>query len=200
MIVPMNVRTLVRASFAALLFVAACAPHAPDVVGSTEQLEEKPAPPLVLTDERGKAFSLAAERGREVVLFFGYTHCPDVCPTTLANLEHVYRAKLTPAERAKVDIAFVTVDPERDSQARMAKYVHLFGPNIIGLRGNAAQLATVEKDWHVWHQRTDVTKNGYNVAHSSAIFFIAQNGDLVALHDWQDSDAVVAADLAKYAS
>jgi protein SCO1/2 len=195
----MIARTIARASFLALLFAAACAPRTADVAGTTQQFDVKPAPALVLTDHRGKPFSLAAERGREVVVFFGYTHCPDVCPTTLANLEHVY-AKLSPAERAKVDIAFVTVDPERDSQARMAKYVQLFGPNIIGLRGTAAQLATVERDWHVWHQRTDVTKEGYNVAHSSAIFFVAPNGDLAAMHDWHDSDDVVGADLAKFAS
>jgi protein SCO1/2 len=195
----MHARTAARASFVALMLVVSCAPHTIDLAGSTERFDAKPAPALVLTDQRGKPFSLAAERGREVVVFFGYTHCPDVCPTTLANLEHAYRA-LSAAERAKIDIAFVTLDPERDSQARMAKYVRLFGPNIIGLRGNAAQLATVEKDWHVWHQRTDVTKDGYNVAHSSAIFFVAPNGDLVAMHDWHDADDVVGADLAKYAS
>jgi protein SCO1/2 len=181
------------------MLAVSCAPRTTDVAGSTERFDVKPAPALVLTDHRGKPFSLAAERGREVVVFFGYTHCPDVCPTTLANLEHAY-AKLSSAERANVDIAFVTVDPARDSQARMAKYVHLFGPNVIGLRGSASELATVEKEWHVWHQRTDVTKDGYNVAHSSAIFFVAPDGDLAAMHDWHDSDDVVGADLAKYAS
>jgi protein SCO1/2 len=201
MLAEMNRRVLLSLSFAVLALAAGCAPHAPvDSAPGTATLERKPAPPLALTDTSGKPFVLADQRDREVVLFFGYTHCPDVCPTTLANLARIDRAKLTPEERAKVTIAFVTVDPARDTAARLAKYVHLFGPRIVGLRGTDAQLATVEHDWHVWHQKTHVTKSGYDVSHSSTIFVVAPGGDLVAVHDWADPDDVVAADLEKYAS
>jgi protein SCO1/2 len=201
MLARMSPRAVLRLAFVAIALTAGCAPHASvDNAPGTSTLERKPAPPLALTDATGKPFRLADVRDREVVLFFGYTHCPDVCPTTLANLERIYRAKLSPEQRAKVTIAFVTVDPARDTAARLAKYVHLFGPNVVGLRGTDAEIATVERDWHLWHQKTHVTKTGYDVAHSSTIFVVAPGGDLVAVHDWADPDDVVAADLAKYAS
>jgi protein SCO1/2 len=201
MLAGMNLRVLLPLSFAVLALATGCSPHVrvDDGIG-TATLERKAAPPLVLTDATGKPFRLADRRDREVVLFFGYTHCPDVCPTTLANLARIDRAKLSPEQRAKVVIAFVTVDPARDTPARLAKYVRLFGPSIVGLRGTDAQLAVVEHDWHVWHQKTHVTKSGYDVSHSSTIFVVAPGGDLVAVHDWADSDDVVAADLEKYAS
>ncbi len=183
-----------------LLTLFGCAKHARPVVDGVARLEPKPAPDFTLTRDDGTPYHLAEKRGREVVLFFGYTHCPDVCPTTLANLETAYRTKLTPRQKANVDIVFVTVDPARDTLAQLAKFVHLFGPNVIGLRGNDVQLAAVEKSWHLWHQRTHVTKRGYDMAHGSTVYIVAPNGDLVAAHDWADTTETIGADLAAFAS
>jgi protein SCO1/2 len=158
-------------------------------------LPAKPAPGFTLTDQDGKPFSLAGQHGREVILFFGYTHCPDVCPATMAQLAHVYRA-LSPAQRARVRVAFVTVDPQRDDPRTLKRYVDLFDPAFVGLTGSEAALDPVYGAYHVWHQRIPGSHgSGYLVAHGGSVYLIDPNGDLRVLHDWTDSARSIASDV-----
>jgi len=105
------------------------------------------APDFTLSDQNGRQFTLSHYRGRPVVLFFGYTHCPDVCPTILANLK---RARDVLGGKAHdVVVALVTVDPERDTSAELRQFVTVFDPSFLGLRGTRKQL--------VWPVINDVT-------------------------------------------
>jgi protein SCO1/2 len=142
---------------------------------------------FTLTDQDGKPYTLSAQRGHAVALFFGYAHCPDVCPTTLAALARAKR-KLG-AAGANFDVVLVTVDPARDSPAVLKRYVRLFDPSFTGLTGSAAQLRPVYDAYHVYHEIAPGkgSSNGYIVAHSSAVQFISPAGRLRGTGDWSDT-------------
>ena len=145
------------------------------------------APDFTLTDQDGRPYMLSAHRGHPIALFFGYAHCPDVCPTTLSALARAKR-KLASGGEA-FDVVLVTVDPARDNPATLKRYVRLFDPTFAGLTGTEAQLDPVYAAYHVYHQ-IDSGKgsaNGYVVAHSSAVQFIAPDGRLRGTGDWSDS-------------
>ena len=145
-----------------------------------------PAPDFTLTDQDGRPYSLSAHRGHAVALFFGYAHCPDVCPTTLAALARAKRRLGTQGN--DFDVAFVTVDPQRDTPAVLKRYVRLFDPSFAGLTGTEAQLEPVYRDYHVFHQQIPGTNaTGYLIEHSSAIEFIGPAGTLRGTGDWNDS-------------
>ena len=133
-------------------------------------------PPLALsmTDvASGRPVTAAAFRGQVTMLYFGYTNCPDVCPATLYNVDKILRL-LGPAG-ARMHFLFVTVDPDRDTPAALAQYVALFGPNIIGLRGNADQLYTLARRYRVVFSvsKTPV----YSVTHSAAVYVFDAKGN-----------------------
>jgi protein SCO1/2 len=142
---------------------------------------------FTLQDAGGAPWSLAAQRGKAVVLTFGYTHCTDTCPATLAKLAQATRALGTRA--ADVEVAFVTVDPQRDTPAILRAYLQKFDPRFVGLTGTPQQVAAVEQAYHVWAQRIPGKRgnDNYDDAHSSAIFFIDARGNTTALHDGNDS-------------
>jgi protein SCO1 len=153
------------------------------------------APDFTLTDQNSRPFHLSDLRGHTVALFFGYTHCPDVCPTTLAALERAKR-KLG-ADGALFDVVFVTVDPRRDTTAVVGKYVRLFDSSFIGLTGTEAQLAPVYAAYKVYHQALPARGSavGYLVAHSSAVNFIGPHGRIRGFGDWSDTPDQLAAEV-----
>ncbi|OGT20412.1 MAG: photosynthetic protein synthase I, partial [Gallionellales bacterium RIFOXYB12_FULL_54_9] len=126
-----------------------------------------------LTDHNGVSRTLADFRGKVVVLFFGYVHCPDVCPTTMADMAQVM-TKLGP-DAARVQVLFVTVDPERDTRELLAQYVPAFHPDFLGLSGDKAATEGVAKAFEVVYQKQP-TQTGYNVDHSSGSFLIDPQG------------------------
>lgn len=136
-------------------------------------------PDLSFTMQRagdGKTVTAADFRGRPVLLYFGYTHCPDICPTTLARLRAVKQA--LGADAAQVQVLFVSVDPARDTSAELAAYVHAFDPAFTGLRGSPAQLAALARRYRVGYTRQgDEPDGGYTMSHSSAIFVFDGDGD-----------------------
>jgi protein SCO1/2 len=154
-----------------------------------------PAPAVVLTDQDGRPFRLTDERGKVVVLFFGYAHCPDICPTTLATLAQADRR--LGASASDVAVVFVTVDPQRDSVAALRKYVALFDPRFVGVTGSQPALDAVYAAYHVWHQKlpNHGSAAGYLMAHSSAVYMLDRSGDLRVIHDWNDPPAVLAHDM-----
>lgn len=124
---------------------------------------------LRLVDHDGKARSLAQFRGKAVVVVFGFTHCPDVCPTALADLATALRA--LGAEGARVQVLFVTVDPKRDTPELLRQYVPAFHPSFLGLIGDEDALARVRKDFNVYAAvRAGSTPETYSVDHSGQMF------------------------------
>ena len=129
-------------------------------------------PPLEfsLTDQDGRAFSLSSLRGKVVLVFFGYTMCPDACPTTLSKLSSVY-AKLTPAEQVRVKTLYISVDPDRDTPAVMKEHLTYFGVDAIGLTGPDAAIREVAGKFGVRYEKsTTPTAGGYTMAHTVSIF------------------------------
>jgi len=132
---------------------------------------------FALTDHTGKARTLADFRGKAVVMFFGYTRCPDVCPTTLAELKAVKDQLGEDGKRLQV--LFVTVDPERDTQGLLATYVPAFDPSFLGLYGDSAATARVAKDFRVFYQKSPgKTADGYTVDHTAGSYVFDPQGRL----------------------
>lgn len=124
---------------------------------------------------------LAALRGRVVLIYFGYTWCPDICPTNLAVIARALE-RLTPAERGLVQVLFVTVDPQRDTAARLAEYVGWFHPDVIGLTGGEAEIAEVARRYGAAFQRHEPSDSamGYIVDHSASSYLVDPEGRLAA--------------------
>lgn len=132
---------------------------------------------FALTDHTGKPVTLASYHGKVVTVFFGFTHCPDVCPTALAEMRVVLE-KLGP-DAARVQVLFVTVDPERDTQDLLSKYVPAFHPSFVGLTSDPATIAKTAKSFKVYHQKVPgKTPGSYTVDHSSGTFVYDPRGRL----------------------
>nr|HET7860445.1 SCO family protein [Caldimonas sp.] len=124
---------------------------------------------LELPDADGKPRSLADWRGKVVVVFFGYTQCPDVCPTTMAELAQI-RTQLG-ADGDRLQTVFVTIDPERDTPEILKAYLANFGPNVVGLRGDAEQTKAAAKEFKVFYAKVPgKTPGSYTMDHSAASF------------------------------
>ncbi len=124
-------------------------------------------------------WSLQAQRGKLVLVYFGYTYCPDICPTSLAATAEGLK-QLTPEELAKVTMVFVSVDPERDTPARLKEYVEFFHPAIVGATGTPENLAEIAGRYGVFYARQPVAPgaNGYVVDHSSDTYVVGPDGKL----------------------
>lgn len=150
------------------------------------------APDFTLTDQHGTAWSLSQQRGKAVALFFGFTHCEDTCPATLAKLGKAANGN------PNTEIAFVTVDPARDTPAVMKAYLERFGgAAIAGLTGTPQQIAAVERAYHVWSQKVPGKRgrSDYDEAHIATVFFIDAQGHERAIADQADSVQQMAADM-----
>ena len=174
-----SLTTIWRASLCALLLTAAlagCGGGGPKFK-STDITGVEYGKELSLTDQHGKLRSLADFRGKVVVLFFGYTHCPDVCPTTLAELSQVMKALGPDADR--VQVLFVTVDPERDTPAVLARYMAAFDPRFLGLYGDAAATRRAAKEFKVFYEKQEGSSPGeYTTDHSAGSYVIDPRGRL----------------------
>lgn len=132
---------------------------------------------LALTDHHGQPRTLEDYRGKAVVLFFGYTHCPDACPSTLARLAEVMK-QLGP-DAAKVQVLFVTLDPARDTQERLASYVTWFHPSFVALRGDEAAVAAAAKEFKVFSAKKKIEGGmGYVVDHTTGAYVLDPQGRL----------------------
>ena len=167
--------------------------HFPDITGAefARQLE--------LPDADGKMRSLADRKGTIVVIFFGYTQCPDFCPTTLAELAQVKKSLGATGDR--VQIVFVTVDPERDTPEVLKAYVGSFGPDVVGLRGSLEQTAAVAKEFKVFYAKVPGKVPGsYSMDHSAASFVFDPAGKVRLYVPYGGDPKVLAADLQQLAA
>jgi len=149
---------------------------------------------FTLTDDQGKTVSASDFRGKVVLLYFGYTHCPDVCPLTLAHLHVVMQrlGKLADGTR----ILFVSVDPARDTPAVLHAYVNAFDPRVVGLTGAASDIEALVKRYRASFTREPSTGDGnYEVSHSSAIYVFDRDGNPRVLATPADSQDDLVHDL-----
>lgn len=177
----------------ALLTLAACSRADPGfVLQNISGLVPRLA--LRMTDQDGRWVDASDYRGGPVLLYFGYTRCPDACPITLTNLARALREVGTPA--FKVHVLFVTVDPARDSAAILKQYLSAFGAWFVGLRGDDAELTALTKRYRVAYHREAADKNGeYAVDHSSAVFVFDRDGKPRLLAGASDTPDAIAHDL-----
>lgn len=158
------------------LLLAACKP-APLVWRNTDLTGASFGRQLQLADHHGQLRNLTDFHGKAIVLFFGYTSCPDVCPTTLARFAEVMKTLGEEAER--VQVLFVTLDPERDSAARLAEFVPWFHPSFIGLRGDSGQIRHATEEFRIFSARKPVEGElGYVIDHSSGAYVFDPEGRL----------------------
>lgn len=153
------------------------------------------APGFVLTDQRGQTVSLDDLRGKLVLLFFGYTACPDTCGPTLATLRHARAALGEQADQ--VQVVMITVDPQRDRPAALGEYLAHFDPSFLGLTGAADQLARVSTLYGVYFAQRPVTDTalGYKVDHTTTVMAIDRQGYLRLVFPVGVSSDDIAADL-----
>jgi protein SCO1/2 len=174
--------------FVLLLAMAGCAPdkfRATDITGANFARD------FQLTDHDGKPRTLADFRGNVVLLFFGFTHCPDICPTTLAQFAQA--AKQLGADAERVQFLFVTVDPERDTTEVLKAYVPAFDSRFLGLTGDTQAIARTAKEFKVIFQKQPgKTADSYTVDHSAGIFVFDHAGRvrLFVRHDQPVPDLV----------
>jgi len=156
--------------------------------------------PFTLTDGDGKTVTDQTWRGKYMLVYFGYTFCPDVCPTTLAAVSDALD-KLGP-KADRLQPLFVTVDPKRDTPEVVKQYAAAFGPRMIGLTGTPAQIATAAKEYRVYYaeHRTGDGPNDYSMDHSSVLYLMGPDGRFIAPVRADLGGAEIAAALAKLMS
>jgi protein SCO1 len=151
--------------------------------------------PFALTDQNGQPRSSADFRGGYVLLYFGYTNCPDICPTTLAMIANTL--KNLGAKAARLTPVFITVDPARDTPKVLKAYLASFGPQFVGLTGTAGAIAKVAKEYHVYYARQPLAGGGYEVNHSSEMYLLDPSGKLIVFYDPGTDAKALTADLEK---
>ena len=150
-----------------------------DTFRGTRYAEPYPAAPdFSLTRANGDIFRLSDQRGRVILLFFGYTACPDICPTTMAEMKQVLD-RLSPDNLEHVQVVFVSVDPKRDTPERVQEYAEHFSTSFIGLSGSEEELAPVWDAYGIYRLEVPgVSAAGYTVDHTARVTMIDRNGNM----------------------
>jgi protein SCO1/2 len=192
------------AILAAALFFTAVASTALWIIGnhgrasfgaSETQTKAAIGGPFALTDQNGNRRTDADFRGRYMLIFFGFTNCPDVCPTTLSILSETLN-KLGPKADNVVPI-FISVDPEHDTPEALRSYLASFGPRFVGLTGTPDEIAKAAKAYRVYYQKVPLDGGGYTMNHSSVIYLMDRSGEFAGHYALEQGPDALAADLAK---
>jgi len=189
--VPGSLSRNAAALLAASCFVVLAGGCRPASFHGTAYEPPEVAPSVVLQRANGGKFSLADQHGSVVLLYFGYTHCPDVCPTTLSDWKRVKEGLGRDASRVR--FVFISVDPDRDDPVTLQHFVSRFDPDFIGATADSATLAGIERSFHVNSSREESTSaGGYSVTHPSQTFVVDKSGNLRLLYSFgmQTSDMV----------
>lgn len=176
--------------FSAVIFIISGRTPAPIVMQSAV------GGPFTLTDHNGQPISDQDLKGRPFLVFFGFTHCPDVCPTTLFDVSEVLRA-LGPDGRG-VRALFITVDPERDTPEKLKDYLASFDSRIIGVTGDPQAIAAVEKAYRVYAKKVPLDGGGYTMDHTALVYLMDKEGRFVAPFNLKRRPQEAAADLRRY--
>ena len=152
--------------------------------------------PFHLVDQDGKAVSEADMNGRPFLVFFGFTHCPDVCPTTLFDMSQMLHA-LGP-DAGRIGVLFITVDPERDTPAVLKDYLSSFDPHLRGLTGDQAAVDAALKAYRVYAKKVPLKDGDYTMDHTAVVYLMDKNGRFVAPFNMKRTAEAEAADLRGY--
>jgi protein SCO1/2 len=144
--------------------------------------------PFELVDQDDHAVNDKSFLGRPSVILFGYTSCPDVCPTTLMDVSNWLKAIGTLAD--KLNVLFISIDPERDTPNHLREFLSSFDPRIRGLTGTTKQIAAVAKEFRVYYKRVEESDGSYSMDHSGAVYLMDKAGNFVAPLSFQTEDAV----------
>ncbi|MGH7248650.1 MAG: SCO family protein, partial [Pseudomonadota bacterium] len=147
-------------------------------------------------DQNGRPFSDQNMKGRPYLVFFGYTHCPDICPTTLTEMSQLMR-KLGP-DAGRVGALFITVDPERDTLAVLKDYMSSFDPHLRALTGDPKAIAQAIKDYRVYAKKVPVPGGDYSMDHSAIVYLMDKDGHFVAPFNMQRTADAEVAQLRRY--
>jgi len=169
---------------------------APQLTSGTWLPQPRPVPEVSLVDQSGKPFTTQSLKGHPTLLFFGFTHCPDVCPTTLARLAQVVKTANVP----DLKVLLVSVDPERDTPELLERYVHAFNPDFTGVTGKLDDIERFAKEFGVAMVKMDLGGGEYTVDHSAVVTLLNRQGQRVALFTPPYEVAPVAADLQNVAA
>jgi protein SCO1/2 len=149
--------------------------------------------PFSLTDQKGAAVTDASLKGHPSVMFFGYTYCPDVCPTTLFEMT-AWLDTLGP-EADKLEVYFVTVDPERDTVEKMAEYLTSFDPRITGLTGSPEAVAEMTKAYRIYSRKVPVEGGSYIMDHTASVYLLDKDGAFTGTIDYKEAPETAVAKL-----
>lgn len=152
--------------------------------------------PFQLEDQNGKPFSDRDMKGRPFLVFFGYTHCPDVCPTTLFEMSEVLKALGKDADRTGA--LFITVDPERDTPAQLKDYLSNFDPHLRGLTGDPAAVTVTLKAYRVYAAKVPLKDGDYTMDHTAAVYLMDKDGHFVAPFNLKQTPQAAADQLRGY--
>ena len=185
-----------------VLFMTACSPSQGGTDNSTGSFvgtditgADFPKP-LKLTDHTGKLRTMRDFAGKAVVLFFGYTHCPDVCPTTMSDLKKTM--KLLGEKSDQVQVIFVTVDPQRDTQEVLAQFVPSFDKRFIGMRGSLQETAETMGNFKIYYSKVPgKSQNDYTIDHSSGLYVFDKAGKIRLYLAYGEKPADMASDISK---
>ena len=152
-------------------------------------LYEREAPAFTLTDQDGSKVSLSNFKDKIVLIFFGYTHCPDICPMTMSVMNNVVDQLGDQADQ--VQVVFVTIDPQRDTQEKLKSYVPYYNENFIGLTGTPEEIDKVADDYNIFYSKEEVESSSeYLMGHNSSVFLITPDGDLFLKYPQNRMDPV----------
>lgn len=184
-------RRIIQCVCMIVIFGLAACTKSPEAFKNTDLTGLDYAKDFALTDHHGKARTLANFKGKVVVMFFGYTQCPDVCPTTMAEMAAVMQQLGKDAD--KVQVLFVTLDPERDTQALLAAYVPNFDARFLGLYGDLPATEKVAKEFKVFYQKVPgKTTESYTLDHTAGSYVFDREGRIrLFLRNGQGTEPVV---------
>jgi protein SCO1 len=175
--------------------LVACAGVALLLAGPSVQQVAGIGGPFRLVDQNGQTMTDQNFKGHPFLVFFGYTHCPDVCPTTLFEISELLRALGPDADRTRA--LFITVDPERDTPPVMKDYLSNFDPHLEGLTGEPAQIAAVAKAYRAYYKKVPLD-DGYTMDHMAIVYLMDKDGRFVSTFSLKRAAEAAAADLRRY--
>jgi protein SCO1/2 len=176
--------------FGAILFITG---RAPSPIGSAAAAV---GGPFHLEDQNGKPVTDQGMKGKPFLVFFGFTHCPDICPTTLFDMSQVLRQLGPDADRTGA--LFITVDPARDTPAVMKDYLSSFDPHLRGLTGDQAAIDAATRAYRVYAKKVPLDGGDYTMDHTAVVYLMDKNGEFVAPFNLQRTPESAAADLRRY--
>jgi protein SCO1/2 len=152
--------------------------------------------PFSLTDQNGRTVTDQDLKGKPLLVFFGFTNCPDICPTTMFEISEIMR-KLGP-DGDRVHPVFITVDPERDTPQALKDYLSSFDPRMTALTGDEASIAAVAKAYRVYYKRVPLDEGGYTMDHTAIVYLMGKDGHFISPFSLKRTTDAAVADLRKY--